>query len=121
MLRKDVVLGLEEVQGGVVLGCPGALPKDFVRTWCAESWGENLWRYLAWSFCRQTRHHFRMEVQRYDSSGHGAFSWRLEDASGVLLEAAFVLYDDKRGEWSPLDIYRYQKELGRVSADAGEH
>lgn len=126
MRRKNVVLELENASDGVAhfrlhLGHPRALPEGFVRTYCAESWGERLRRYLAWCFWRQTRHHFRLPVRRYDASVYGVFSWRLEDAFSVLQEAGFLLYDDNRGEWSPCEIYRHLRQQGRASAPMPVH
>lgn len=126
MRGKNVVLELWEVREGVAhfrlhLGHRRALPKGFLRAYCAESCGERLRRFLAWCFCRQTRHHFRMPVKRYDAALYGVFSWRLEDAFSVLREAGFLLYDDKRGEWSPKEIYGHLKQQGRVSAPMPVH
>lgn len=120
MRGRNVVLELWEVREGVVhfrlhLGCRRSLPAGFLSTYCAESWGERLLRFMAWCFCRQTRHHFRMTVLRYDAALDGAFAWRLEDAFSVLREAGFLLYDDGRGEWAPKEIYGHLRQQGRVS------
>ncbi len=56
-----------------------------------------------------------MTVLRYDAALDGAFAWRLEDAFSVLREAGFLLYDDKRGEWSPMEIYGHLRQQGRAS------
>lgn len=121
MRGKNVVLALLDARDGMVhfrlhLGHRRSLPAGFLRTYCAESWGERLLRYMAWCLCGQSRHHFRMTVPLYDAALHGAFAWRLEDAFTVLREAGFLLYDDKRGEWAPKEIYEYLRQHERVSA-----
>ena len=121
MRGKNVVLELLDARDGMVhfrlhLGCRRSLPAGFLRTYCAESWGERLLRYMARCLCGKSRHHFRTTVPRYDAALHGAFAWRLEDAFSVLREAGFLLYDDKRGEWAPKEIYEHLRQQGRVSA-----
>ena len=121
MRGKNVVLELRGVRDGMVhfrlhLGHRRGLPAGFLRTYCAESWGERLLRLLAWFLCGQSRHHFRMTVPPYDAALDGVFAWRLEEAFSVLREAGFLLYDDRRGEWTPKEIYGHLRQQGRVSA-----
>lgn len=121
MRGKNVVLELLDARDGMVhfrlhLGCRRSLPAGFLRAYCAESWGERLLRYMARCLCGKSRHHFRMTVPQYDAAQYGVFAWRLEDAFSVLREAGFLLYDDKRGEWAPKEIYEHLRQQGRVSA-----
>ncbi len=121
MRGKNVVLELRGVRDGMVhfrlhLGHRRGLPAGFLRTYCAESWGERLLRYMARCLCGQSRHHFRMKVPPYDASLYGVFAWRLEEAFSVLRKAGFLLYDDRRGEWAPKEIYGHLRQQGRASA-----
>ena len=121
MRGKNVVLELLDARDGIVhfrlhLGHRRGLPAGFLRAYCAESWGERLLRYMARCLCGKLRHHFRMTVPQYDAAQYGVFAWRLEDAFSVLREAGFLLYDDKRGEWAPKEIYEHLRQQGRVSA-----
>lgn len=118
-VRKNVVLELFASSGGLVhfrlhLGNRAALPPDFMRRYCAESPGEKMLRLLGRWAGEGTRHHFRMKVEPYDTSLHGLFAWRVEDAFHVLRKAGFLLYDDNRGEWTPCNIYRHLMEQGRA-------
>ena len=121
MRGKNVVLELRGVRDGMVhfrlhLGHRRGLPAGFLRTYCAESWGERLLRYMVRCLCGQTRHHFRMKVPPYDATLYGVFAWRLEEAFSVLRKAGFLLYDDGRGEWAPKEIYGHLRQQGRASA-----
>ena len=119
-VRKNVVRELFASSGGQIhfrlhLGNRAALPPDFMRRYCAESLGEKLLRLLCRWAGEGTRHHFRMNVAPYDTTEHGLFAWRVEDAFHVLRDAGFLLHDDNRGEWSPYDIYCHLMEQGRIS------
>lgn len=125
-VHRNVVLELETVKDGCAvfqlhIGCRNALPADFIHRYCSECFRGKLRRLLKCAVSRLlglgafSYHRCRISVAPGGSDTDDVFGWRLEDVFQVLRESGFVLYDDRRGEWTPCNIYRHLMQQGRVS------